>query len=77
MGIDIGLFAAIIGGFIGVFSFFYKLIIYPLSEAINELKSMIAELRADIRAESEKRNDIDKRVTISEEKVKHVEEVIK
>ena len=77
MGIDIGLFAAIIGGFIGVFSFFYKLIIFPLSEAINELKSMIAELRADIRAEREKRNDIDKRVTTLEEKVRHIEDMMK
>ena len=45
MGIDIGLFMAIVGGFITVFTFFYKLIIFPLSEAINELKNMIAELR--------------------------------
>ena len=56
---------------------FYKLVIYPLSEAITELKNMIIELRADFLAESEKRNDIDKRVTILEEKVKHVEEVVK
>lgn len=75
MGIDIIL--AAIGGFVTVFMFFYKLVIYPLSEAITELKRMIVELRADIRAEREKRNDIDKRVTILEEKVKHVEEVIK
>ena len=75
MGIDIIL--AAIGGFVTVFMFFYKLVIYPLSEAITELKNMIIELRADFRAEREKRNDIDKRVTILEEKVKHVEEVVK
>lgn len=74
MGIDIGLF---IGGFIGVFTFFYKLVILPLSEAINELKRMIAELRADIRAERDKRNEIDKRVSVLEEKVKHLEDVVK
>lgn len=75
MGVDIIL--AAIGGFVTVFMFFYKLVIYPLSEAIAELKRMIVELRADIRAEREKRNDIDKRVTILEEKVKHIEDVIK
>ena len=75
MGID--LILAAIGGFVTVFMFFYKLVIYPLSEAITELKNMIIELRADIHAEREKRNDIDKRVTILEEKVKHVEEVVK
>ena len=75
MGVDIIL--AAIGGFVTVFMFFYKLVIYPLSEAITELKRMIVELRADIRAEREKRNDIDKRVTILEEKVKHIEDVIK
>ena len=75
MGVDIIL--AAIGGFVTIFMFFYKLVIYPLSEAITELKNMIIELRADFRAEREKRNDIDKRVTILEEKVKHVEDVLK
>ena len=75
MGID--LILAAIGGFVTVFMFFYKLVIYPLSEAITELKNMIVELRNEIRAEREKRGDIDKRVTILEEKVKHVEEVVK
>ena len=75
MGIDIIL--AAIGGFITVFMFFYKLVIYPLSEAINELKRMIVELRAEIRAEREKRGEMDRRVTILEEKVKHIEDVIK
>lgn len=75
MGID--LILAAIGGFVTVFTFFYKLVIFPLSEAITELKNMIVELRNEIRAEREKRGDIDKRVTILEEKVKHIEDVIK
>ena len=75
MGIDIIL--AAIGGFITIFTFFYKLVIFPLSEAITELKRMLMELRADIRAEREKRGEMDRRVTILEEKVKHIEEVIK
>jgi F0F1-type ATP synthase membrane subunit b/b' len=77
MGIDIGLFMAIVGGFITVFTFFYKLIIFPLSEAINELKNMIAELRAEIKAEREKRVYIDSRVIVLEEKVRHIEESMK
>lgn len=77
MGIDIGLFMAIVGGFITVFTFFYKLIIFPLSEAINELKNMIAELRAEIKAEREKRVYIDSRVIVLEEKVRHIEDMIK
>ena len=75
MGID--LILAAIGGFITVFMFFYKLVIFPLSEAIIELKRMIVELRAEIRAEREKRGEMDRRVTILEEKVKHIEEVVK
>jgi len=75
MGID--LILAAIGGFVTVFTFFYKLVIFPLSEAITELKNMIVELRNEIRAEREKRGDIDKRVTVVEEKVKHIEDVIK
>ncbi|WP_314663593.1 hypothetical protein [uncultured Selenomonas sp.] len=77
MGVDIGLFMAIVGGFITVFTFFYKLIIFPLSEAINELKNMIAELRAEIKAEREKRVYIDSRVIVLEEKVRHIEESMK
>ena len=75
MGIDIIL--AAIGGFVTVFTFFYKLVIYPLSEAITELKNMIVELRNEIRAEREKRGEMDRRVTILEEKTKHIEDVIK
>ena len=77
MGIDIGLFMAIVGGFITVFTFFYKLIIFPLSEAINELKNMIAELRTEIKAEREKRIYIDSRVIVLEEKVRHIEDMMK
>ena len=77
MGIDIGLFMAIVGGFITVFTFFYKLIIFPLSEAINELKNMIAELRAEIKVEREKRVYIDSRVIVLEEKVRHIEDMMK
>lgn len=77
MGIDIGLFMAIVGGFITVFTFFYKLIIFPLSEAINELKNMIAELRAEIKVEREKRVYIDSRVIVLEEKVRRIEDMMK
>ena len=75
MGIDIIL--AAVGGFVTVFMFFYKLIIFPLSEAITELKNMIAELRAEIKAEREKRVYIDSRVIVLEEKVRHIEDMIK
>ena len=75
MGIDIIL--AAVGGFVTVFTFFYKLVIFPLSEAITELKNMIIELRAEMKVEREKRGEMDRRVTILEEKVKHIEEVIK
>nr|DAH99905.1 MAG TPA: PilA, PilC, PilN, PilO, PilM, pilus, ring, membrane channel [Caudoviricetes sp.] len=75
MGVDIIL--AAIGGFVTVFMFFYKLVIFPLSEAIAELKKMIVELREEIKAEREKRGEMDRRVTILEEKTKHIEEVIK
>lgn len=75
MGID--LILAAIGGFVTVFMFFYKLVIFPLSEAINELKNMIVELRTDIRAEREKRGEMDRRVTILEEKTKHIEDMVK
>ena len=77
MGIDIGLFMAIVGGFITAFTFFYKLIIFPLSEAINELKNMIAELRAEIKVEREKRVYIDSRVIVLEEKVRRIEDMMK
>ena len=38
---------------------------------------MIVELREEIKAEREKRGEMDRRVTILEEKTKHIEEVIK
>ena len=75
MGID--LILAAIGGFVTVFTFFYKLVIFPLSEAITELKRMIVELRAEIKAEREKRGEMDRRVTTLEEKVRHIEDMIK
>lgn len=75
MGFDIIL--AAIGGFVTVFMFFYKLVIFPLSEAITELKNMIIELRAEIKAEREKRVYIDSRVIVLEEKVRHIEDMIK
>lgn len=74
---DITIFFAIVGCFITVFTFFYRLIIHPLGEAIKELKIMIAELRAEIKAEREKRGEMDRRVTVLEEKVKHIEDMIK
>nr|DAI46260.1 MAG TPA: PilA, PilC, PilN, PilO, PilM, pilus, ring, membrane channel [Caudoviricetes sp.] len=75
MGID--LILAAIGGFVTVFMFFYKLVIFPLSEAITELKNMIIELRAEIKAEREKRVYIDSRVIVLEEKIRHIEDMIK
>ena len=77
MGIDISLFIAVIGGFVTTFTFFYKLIIFPLSESITELKNMIAEIRAEIKAEREKRVYIDSRVIVLEEKVRHIEDMMK
>lgn len=77
MGIDISLFIAVIGGFITTFTFFYKLIIFPLSESITELKNMIAEIRAEIKTEREKRVYIDSRVIVLEEKVRHIEDMMK
>lgn len=75
MGIDLILTA--IGGFVTVFTFFYKLVIHPLSEAITELKNMIVELRAEMKIEREKRGEMDRRVTVLEEKTKHIEDMIK
>ena len=72
MGIDISLFIAVIGGFVTTFTFFYKLIIFPLSESITELKNMIAEIRAEIKTEREKRGEMDRRVTVLEEKVRKI-----
>ena len=77
MGIDISLFIAVIGGFITTFTFFYKLIIFPLSESITELKNMIAEIRAEIKTEREKRVYIDSRVIVLEEKVRNLEDKIR
>ena len=75
MGIDLILTA--IGGFVTVFMFFYKLVIFPLSEAITELKNMIAELRAEMKIEREKRGEMDRRVTVLEEKVRNLEDKIR
>ena len=77
MGIDISLFVAVIGGFVTTFTFFYKLIIFPLSESITELKNMIAEIRAEIKTEREKRVYVDSRVIVLEEKVRHIEDMMK
>ena len=77
MGIDISLFIAVIGGFITTFTFFYKLIIFPLSESITELKNMIAEIRAEIKTEREKRGEMDRRVTVLEEKVRNLEDKVR
>ena len=77
MGIDISLFVAVIGGFVTTFTFFYKLIIFPLSESITELKNMIAEIRAEIKTEREKRVYVDSRVIVLEEKVRHIEDRMK
>lgn len=75
MGIDLILTA--IGGFVTVFMFFYKLVIFPLSEAITELKNMIAELRAEMKIEREKRGEMDRRVTVLEEKVRNLEDKVR
>lgn len=59
--------------FIAVFTFFYKLIILPLSDAIRELKDMIADVRKDLRTEREVRNRFEIRLSIIEEKIHRLE----
>ena len=62
----------IIGSFIAIFTFFYKLIIHPLSEAIKELKNMLREIKDDIKRENERRSSIEIRLSILEEKIEHL-----
>lgn len=71
MGLDI-VFGMLVC-FITVFSFFYKLVISPLLETLNELKNVIAEIKAEIKVEREKRSELDKRITVLEEKIARVE----
>ena len=59
--------------FIAVFTFFYKLIILPLSDAIRELKDMIQDIRKDLRTEREVRNRFEIRLSIIEEKIHRLE----
>ena len=66
-----------IGLFITVFTFFYKLIIVPLSETIKDLKMMIDEIRKDISRENEIRNRFEIRLSLAEEKINRLEGAIK
>ena len=49
---------AIVTIFITIFTFFYKLIIVPLSDAITDLQNMIKELRLDFQKENNLRNHL-------------------
>ena len=59
--------------FVTVFTFFYKLIIVPLSETIKDLKMMIDEIRKDISRENEIRNRFEIRLSLAEEKINRLE----
>lgn len=59
--------------FITVFTFFYKLIIIPLSNAIQDLQNMIKEMRLDLQKENDLRNKFDIRLSVVEEKIKFLE----
>ena len=63
--------------FITIFTFFYKLIIIPLSDAITDLQNMIKELRLDFQKENNLRNKFDIRLSVIEEKIKFLEGVNK
>ena len=63
--------------FITIFTFFYKLIIVPLSDAITDLQNMIKELRLDFQKENNLRNKFDIRLAVIEEKIKFLEGVNK
>lgn len=63
--------------FITIFTFFYKLIIVPLSNAITDLQNMIKELRLDFQKENNLRNKFDIRLSVIEEKIKFLEGVNK
>lgn len=63
--------------FITIFTFFYKLIIVPLSDAITDLQNMIKELRLDFQKENNLRNKFDIRLSVIEEKIKFLEGVNK
>ena len=59
--------------FITIFTFFYKLIIIPLSDAITDLQNMIKEMRLDLQKENDLRNKFDIRLSVVEEKIKFLE----
>lgn len=63
--------------FITIFTFFYKLIIIPLSDAITDLQNMIKEMRSDLQKENDLRNKFDIRLSVVEEKIKFLEGVNK
>lgn len=63
--------------FITIFTFFYKLIIVPLSDAITDLQNMIKEMRLDLQKENDLRNKFDIRLSVVEEKIKFLEGVNK
>ena len=68
---------AIVTIFITIFTFFYKLIIVPLSDAITDLQNMIKELRLEFQKENNLRNKFDIRLSVIEEKIKFLEGVNK
>lgn len=69
---DLTIIVLCITAFITVFTFFYKLVIQPLQSAIFDLKEFLQELQKDLRDENEKRNKIDIRLSIVEEKIENL-----
>ncbi|MCR5176087.1 MAG: hypothetical protein K6C05_04485 [Anaerovibrio sp.] len=59
--------------FVTLFGFFHRLIIQPLSQAIEDLKNLITMLQQDLKAEAECRTKIDIRLSIAEEKIANLE----
>jgi type II secretory pathway component PulM len=48
---------------------FYALIIKPLSQAINELKELVSDIRRDLKEENDKRANVEIRLSVVEEKI--------
>ena len=54
-------------------SIFWALIIKPLQSAILELKNLMVDIRKDLKDESEKRQTVEIRLSICEEKIDGLE----
>ena len=54
-------------------SIFWALIIKPLQSAISELKNLMVDIRKDLKDESEKRQTVEIRLSICEEKIDGLE----